>query len=98
MEGEFGLAGHGGTLTYVGLVKGMITFNDPDFHAREMTVQGSRNATREDFERVLDAIRDGYIDVSRYVSHRSRFEDMIGQFEDWLKPESKVIKALVELD
>ncbi len=98
MEGAFGLVGHGGTLTYVGLVKGMITFNDPDFHAREMTVQGSRNATREDFERVLDAIRAGSIDVSRYVSHRSRFEDMIGQFKDWLKPESKVIKALVELD
>ncbi|KWX70516.1 zinc-binding alcohol dehydrogenase family protein [Paenibacillus jilunlii] len=98
MESAFGLVGHGGTLTYVGLVKGMITFNDPDFHAREMTVQGSRNATREDFERVLQAIRDGYIDVSNYITHRSRFEDMIEQFENWLKPESKVIKALVELD
>ncbi|OKP95240.1 zinc-binding alcohol dehydrogenase family protein [Paenibacillus sp. P46E] len=98
MEGAFGLVGHGGTLTYVGLVKGMITFSDPDFHAREMTVQGSRNATREDFERVLDAIRDGYINVGSYISHRSRFKDMIGQFENWLKPESKVIKALVELD
>lgn len=98
MEGAFGLVGHGGTLTYVGLVKGTITFSDPDFHAREMTVQGSRNATREDFERVLDAIRDGYINVGSYISHRSRFKDMIGQFENWLKPESKVIKALVELD
>ncbi|OKP89812.1 zinc-binding alcohol dehydrogenase family protein [Paenibacillus sp. P32E] len=98
MEGAFGLVGHGGTLTYVGLVKGTITFSDPDFHAREMTVQGSRNATREDFERVLDAIRDGYIDVGSYITHRSGFKDMIGQFEDWLRPESKVIKALVELD
>ncbi|WP_342481665.1 zinc-binding alcohol dehydrogenase family protein [Paenibacillus sp. FSL L8-0340] len=98
MESAFGLVGHGGTLTYVGLVKGMITFNDPDFHAREMTVQGSRNATREDFERVLDAIKDGYIDVGSYITHRSAFADMIGQFENWLKPESKMIKALVELD
>lgn len=98
MEGAFGLVGHGGTLTYVGLVKGTVTFNDPDFHAREMTVQGSRNATREDFERVLDAIREGYIDIGSYISHRSAFKDMIGQFENWLKPETKVIKALVELD
>lgn len=98
MEGAFGLVGHGGTLTYVGLVKGNITFSDPDFHAREMTVQGSRNATREDFERVISAIRDGYIDVDRYISHRSPFGEMIGQFESWLNPESKVIKALVELN
>lgn len=98
MEGAFGLVGHGGTLTYVGLVKGNITFSDPDFHAREMTVQGSRNATREDFERVISAIRDGYIDVDRYISHRSPFGEMIGQFESWLNPETKVIKALVELN
>ncbi|WP_238649463.1 zinc-binding alcohol dehydrogenase family protein [Paenibacillus piscarius] len=98
MEGAFGLVGHGGTLTYVGLVKGNITFSDPDFHAREMTVQGSRNATREDFERVISAIRDGYIDVDRYISHRSPFGEMIGKFESWLNPETKVIKALVELN
>ncbi|MEI2399484.1 MULTISPECIES: zinc-binding alcohol dehydrogenase family protein [Paenibacillus] len=98
MEGAFGLVGHGGTLTYVGLVKGDITFSDPDFHAREMTVQGSRNATREDFEQVIRAITDGYIEVDSYISHRCSFEDMTGQFESWLNPESKVIKALVELD
>ncbi|MNC79596.1 hypothetical protein D3C75_1321180 [compost metagenome] len=62
-----------------------------------MTVQGSRNATREDFERVISAIRDGYIDVDSYISHRCSFGEMIGQFESWLKPESKVIKAIVEL-
>lgn len=98
MESAFGHVGHGGSLTYVGLVKGTITFNDPDFHAREMTVQGSRNATREDFERVLAAITDGCIDIGNYITHRSAFEDMIGRFDSWLKPESKVIKALVELD
>ncbi len=98
MESAFGLVGHGGSLTYVGLVKGAITFSDPEFHARELTLQGSRNATREDFERVLAAISAGDIDVGRYITHRCGFEDMIGQFDAWLQPESKVIKALVELD
>lgn len=98
MENAFELVGHGGTLTYVGLVKGTITFNDPDFHAREMTVQGSRNATREDFERVLAALTGGSIDLGSYITHRCAFEEMIGQFEGWLLPETGVIKALVELD
>lgn len=98
MENAFGLVGHGGSLTYVGLVKSAISFNDPDFHAREMTVQGSRNATREDFERVLSAIKAGSVDIGSYITHRSSLEDMISQFDSWLLPESKVIKALVELD
>jgi len=97
MESAFGLVGHGGSLTFVGLVKSTITFNDPDFHAREMTVQGSRNATREDFERVIAAITDGCIDIGDYITHRSSLEDMIDRFDSWLLPESKVIKALVEL-
>lgn len=98
MESAFGLVGHGGTLTFVGLVKNTITFNDSDFHAREMTVQGSRNATREDFVRVLAAVSEGSIDIGSYITHRCAFEEMIDHFEKWLQPESGVIKALVELE
>ncbi|MUG66322.1 alcohol dehydrogenase catalytic domain-containing protein [Paenibacillus campinasensis] len=97
MESAFGLVGHGGSLTFVGLVKSTITFNDPEFHAREMTVQGSRNATREDFERVIAAINGGYVDIGAYITHRCALDDMIDRFDSWLLPESKVIKAMVEL-
>ncbi|WP_248926070.1 zinc-binding alcohol dehydrogenase family protein [Paenibacillus hamazuiensis] len=97
MAASFGLTAHGGTLVYVGLVKADIAFSDPEFHKRELTLMGSRNATREDFDNVLEALRSGEIDVARYITHRSSLESMIGQFESWLKPESKVIKAMVEL-
>lgn len=79
-------------------MKSTITFNDPHFHAREMTLQGSRNATRQDFESVLAAIKDGCIDIDRYITHRCSFEDMIDHFDSWLDPKSQVIKALVALD
>lgn len=98
MESAFGYVGHGGSLTYVGLVKSTITFNDPDFHAREMTVQGSRNATRSDFEWVIEAMKEDAIDVHSYITHRCAFEDLPRQLDNWLKPESKVIKAMVELN
>ncbi|WP_342561098.1 hypothetical protein NST84_15560 [Paenibacillus sp. FSL R7-0345] len=39
----------------------------------------------------------GYVNLGGYLTHRSTFEDMIGEFEVWLKPESGVIKAVVEL-
>lgn len=97
MTDAFGLAAHGAKIVYVGLVKADITFNDPEFHKRELTLMGSRNATKEDFSHVYEAVKSGSIDVSRYITHRSPFDGMIGQFESWLKPETKVIKAMVEL-
>ncbi|QJD83162.1 zinc-binding alcohol dehydrogenase family protein [Cohnella herbarum] len=97
MADSFGLVAHGGTLVFVGLVKSDITFNDPEFHKRELTLMGSRNATKEDFANVYEAVKSGGIDVASYITHRSSFDGMIGQFENWLKPESKVIKAMVEL-
>lgn len=96
MTDAFGLVAHGGRLVYVGLVKADLTFNDPEFHKREMTLMGSRNATMEDFAAVQAAVRNGNIDVDSYITHRVPFAEMIHHFDSWLKPESKVIKAMVE--
>lgn len=96
MMDALGYLAHGGTLVYVGLVKNDIAFPHPDFHKRETTLMGSRNATREDFEHVLDAVRRGAIDADRYITHRAPFDAMIAAFDGWLRPESNVIKAMVE--
>lgn len=97
MNNAFGYVAHGGKLIYVGLVSADIQFHDPEFHKRELTLMGSRNATREDFERVLEVLASGSMDVDRYITHRASLEDMIGQFDAWLRPETKVIKAMLEL-
>src|SRR5690606_6860740 len=97
MESAFGYAAHGGTVVYAGLVKSRSSIDDPEFHKRELTLMGSRNATREDFQRVYAALRAGTVDVGGYVTHRVRLEDMVGAFEGWLLPDSGVIKAVVEL-
>lgn len=97
MTDAFAWPGHGGTLVFVGLVKSSIAFHDPDFHSREMTLMGSRNATREDFRYVLNAMAAGYVDIGRYITHRCTLEQLPERFDDWLKPESKVMKAIVEV-
>ncbi|OUM94111.1 MAG: alcohol dehydrogenase [Thermobacillus sp. ZCTH02-B1] len=96
MADALGYLAHGGTLVYVGLVKSDIRFPHPEFHKRETTLMGSRNATREDFARVLEAVRSGAVDAERLITHRAKFDDMIGVFGDWLNPESGVIKAMTE--
>ncbi|MCQ6559836.1 zinc-binding alcohol dehydrogenase family protein [Paenibacillus mendelii] len=97
MNDSFQFVAHGGKLVFVGLVKADITFHDPEFHKRELTLLASRNATRADFDTVMVAVRDGSIDVSRYITHRVGFVDMIDQFEGWMQPGAGVIKAMVEL-
>ena len=97
MMNAFNLIGHGGRLVLVSLVKENITFYDPDFHRRETTLMSSRNATREDMEHVVRSIETGKVDASSFITHRAPFDQMIKAFESWLKPETKVIKAVVEL-
>ncbi|WP_128101095.1 zinc-binding alcohol dehydrogenase family protein [Paenibacillus sp. DCT19] len=88
---------HGGQLIYVGLVKADITFHDPEFHKREMSIMGSRNATREDFEQVMQVLRAKKLDLDTYLTHRTPFDLLPSAIEQWLLPESRVVKAIVEL-
>lgn len=97
MTNSFRYPANGGKLIFVGLVKSDIVFSDPDFHSKELTLMASRNATKEDFYHVIDALQNGKIDVDPYITHRSGFEQMIHSFEEWLKPEAGVVKAMVEL-
>jgi 2-desacetyl-2-hydroxyethyl bacteriochlorophyllide A dehydrogenase len=96
MNQAFQYVAHGGTLVYVGLVKGDITFHDPDFHKKELTLMGSRNATKEDFSNVMEAVKSSRIVLESLITHRCSFNEMAEEFDSWLLPESYVIKAMVE--
>ncbi|NHN33943.1 zinc-binding alcohol dehydrogenase family protein [Paenibacillus agricola] len=97
MENAIQYVSHGGRLVYVGLVKADITFSDPEFHKREMTMMSSRNATRIDFERVIASILEGQVDTDAFITHRAAFDEMITSYESWMKPETGVIKAIVNI-
>ncbi|MCM3790537.1 zinc-binding alcohol dehydrogenase family protein [Domibacillus indicus] len=97
MMNAFQFTSHAGKLIYVGLVKSEISFSHPDFHKKELTLMGSRNATREDFQNVIDAITEGKMNLDAYITHRAQFDEVVEQFEKWLDPKEKVIKAIVEL-
>ena len=55
MEAAFGLTGACGTLVLVGHTTGSLTFANPSFHARELDVRASRNATVGDWTEVIAA-------------------------------------------
>lgn len=89
---------HGARYVLIGLQKGNIDFSHPEFHKREGTLMSSRNATRNDFEHVIACLKKGLIDPLTYITHRVKFNEVIDNFESWLKPETGVIKAMVSID
>jgi alcohol dehydrogenase len=87
---------HAGTLVYVGITTQDVTFPDRLFHSREMTLKASRNALPEDFQRIIQLIEDRQIDTTRWITHRTAFEEVIDVFDSYTRPESGVIKAIIE--
>jgi 2-desacetyl-2-hydroxyethyl bacteriochlorophyllide A dehydrogenase len=96
MQRAFDYVAHGGRLVFVGLFQGDVTFHDPDFHRREMTLLSSRNATREDFIQVIKTLEAGKIDLAPWITNRARPEEIVEEFPRWFEPESNVVKALLD--
>jgi 2-desacetyl-2-hydroxyethyl bacteriochlorophyllide A dehydrogenase len=97
MEGAFRHVAHGGTLVLVSIVTENITFSDPEFHKREMTVMGSRNATRADFERVIAAIESGRVPLQKLLTHRTSLAGAITDLPRWASEKRGLVKALIEI-
>lgn len=97
MERGFRFVAHGGTYVLVSIVSGDISFSDPEFHKRETSLLGSRNATAEDFETVVEALRAGAIPADRLNTHRMPLADAPASFARLLDPEQGVVKALLDV-
>jgi 2-desacetyl-2-hydroxyethyl bacteriochlorophyllide A dehydrogenase len=96
MERGFRFIAHGGSYVLVSIVQGEIRFSDPEFHRRETTLLSSRNATTEDFETVVQAMREGLVPDAALATHRMALADVPSRFARLLDPAEGVIKALVE--
>ena len=95
MMKSFEYVAHGGRLVFVGLFQGDVTFNDPEFHRREITLLATRNATSQDFKHVISSLEQGKIDVHPWITHHATPEEMLRDFSSWLKPETNVVKAML---
>jgi threonine dehydrogenase-like Zn-dependent dehydrogenase len=97
MMQSFRFSGHGGTVVFVGLVRADISFADPVFHAKEITLMASRNATKEDFANVIAGMESGRVNTEGFVTHEASMEEAAISFASWLKPETGCMKAVVKI-
>jgi 2-desacetyl-2-hydroxyethyl bacteriochlorophyllide A dehydrogenase len=92
----FAYMSHGGKYILVGLQQKEISFSHPEFHKREAALMSSRNATKKDFENVMNAIRTKQIDPARMITHRLKWKEVTIRFQSLMKPDERVIKAIIE--
>ena len=97
MNGAFRYVGHTGRIVFVGIVTAEISFADPLFHRREMTILASRNALPQEFRFIIEKIEEGQIDTRPWITHRTAFDDVIEAFPTLIRPETGVIKAIIDL-
>ncbi|MCF6314252.1 MAG: zinc-binding alcohol dehydrogenase family protein [Verrucomicrobiales bacterium] len=97
MMSNFERIAHGGRIVLVGLCLGNLSFDDPNFHRREISLLSSRNATAADFERVISMIGSGLIDTDPWITHRMRLSEVPQKFRSVIE-DASLRKAMIEVD
>jgi 2-desacetyl-2-hydroxyethyl bacteriochlorophyllide A dehydrogenase len=98
MEAGFSHVAHGGSYVLISVVHDRISFSDPEFHKREARLIGSRNATAEDFETVMAALRSGSIRADELLSERIELNDLPVRLPELAADRGRLIKAVVMLE
>ncbi|MFM1913318.1 MAG: hypothetical protein RIR51_1156 [Bacteroidota bacterium] len=89
---------HSGKYILVGLQKEKFSFSHPEFHKREASLMSSRNATKEDFEKVIEWLESGKVPVEKIITRELKSGDLINFFQNkLLKEYMNEIKIMIEL-
>ncbi|MGB0598477.1 MAG: zinc-binding alcohol dehydrogenase family protein [Rubripirellula sp.] len=86
-----------GKLVFVGITTEEVAFRHPVLHRPEASILASRNALPPDFTRIIKLIEDGTINTDPWITHRTSFDGVLDDFESFTKPETGVIKAIIEV-
>ncbi len=95
MEKAFDYCAHGATLILVGLVQDTISFHDPSFHRKELTLKSSRNSAHA-FPKIITMIEQGVIDTDPWVNHRLKLSEVADGFAG-LREIPGLVKAVIEV-
>jgi threonine dehydrogenase-like Zn-dependent dehydrogenase len=97
MESALGYAGPGGRVVFVGHTRGRISIDNPTFHARELDVMGSRNATADDWHDVVKRVRTGQLDAQSWINHRASLQSIVDDLPSLGDATGAVIKTVVDV-
>lgn len=86
-----------GKLVFVGITTEEVKFRHPVLHRPEASIVASRNALPPDFQRIIELIEQGVIQTDPWITHRTTFDSVADDFDRLIKPETGVIKAIIDV-
>ena len=95
MMSSFELVEQSGRIVFVGLFKGDISFSDPLFHKKELTLLASRAGTAGTFTKVISMMQSGRINALPMINYRVKFEESDKAFKE-LSRKTDLVKAMIE--
>lgn len=95
MEQSIELPDYGGRIVLVGLCLDDISFSDPSFHRRELSIISSRNATAANFSEVLESLESGAINADQWITRECSPRSLPDVIEEWIQPDSGLIKGVI---
>ncbi|WP_210081413.1 zinc-binding alcohol dehydrogenase family protein [Pantoea endophytica] len=98
MNGAVKLIRHGGTIVFVGLHKGDLVIPDIEFHKKETTLLGSRNATLEDFAKVGELMANGQLRADMMLNRHYDFSTLADRFEADVINNRELIKGVIHFE
>ena len=86
----------GGRVALIGVSKKKLDFDFTQIQKKEIDIYGSRNAMKEDFEELVDAVVSGKIDLSKVISKIYPFDEATEAFSAFSSSHD-MLKVLISL-
>ena len=86
-----------GSVTYIGYAKAPVEYETKLFVQKELAIRGSRNATPQNFRRVLDFARRGLFPIGKMLTKAYGFNDAGQALVDWDAAPGKVCRFAVKV-
>ncbi len=91
------LADYAGRVVFVGYAKEEVAFDTKYFNLKELDMFGSRNATRDDFERVIGYLERAPGPAATMISHVVAWPEADGALALWSEVRDEAFKVMIDL-
>jgi len=86
----------GGKVVLIGIGKSNLDFNFTIIQKKELNIYGSRNATKEDFEQLIEIVSKGEVDLEKIVTNTYSAYDAGKAFEDFSENAGSMLKVVLK--
>ena len=95
-QGCIDVAAFGGSVVVIGVSKKRLEFDFTLIQKKELRVFGSRNATRADFENVIELVKSGRIDPAKIITDVYNWQEAGKAFAEFDKSAGHKLKVMLE--